>query len=97
MERREQVRWAAPNGVHLFLLAVVSADIKRPVREMGGVLVHWTEYPLLADLDVFVETHRFISQAQAPSYGLREALVGWNECLQTLANRSQQTPAAANK
>jgi hypothetical protein len=47
----------APDGVHLFLPAVVPADIKRPVREMGGVLVDWTEYPLLSDLDALVKNY----------------------------------------
>ena len=34
----------APDGVHVFLFAVIPADIKRPVGEMRAILVHCTKY-----------------------------------------------------
>jgi hypothetical protein len=47
----------APDGVHLFLLTDLPADIKRPNGEMGEILVDWTKYPLVSDLDRPVVNH----------------------------------------
>jgi hypothetical protein len=45
----------APDGFHLFLLAVIPADVKRPFRKMRGILVDWAEKPLSSDLYRLIE------------------------------------------
>jgi len=47
----------APDGVYLFLLAVIPADIKLPVGKARGILVHWTKYPPPSDLEGLEENY----------------------------------------
>jgi hypothetical protein len=47
----------APDGVHLFFLAVIPADIERPVGKIRRALAYRAKCPLHFDLDGLIENY----------------------------------------
>jgi hypothetical protein len=84
---------------HPFASSFVRADVVLTFRKSAEAprWIYLAALPFAFDLYVLVQDNSFVRQAQAPSFGLMEAKLGWGSHVPAAASGSQQSPVNDSK